>query len=79
MKENRRNVILDDLGCLTCDVHIDGLVFCGHVPVPAAERASVMGLAVANTQTAAVVLVCSPTAKFIYFHLIPVQACWEHP
>lgn len=59
--------------CHTCDIYIDGGLFLGPVPVSATEQASVLGLAVADRQTAAVLLTSLPTARLLHLHLISGQ------
>lgn len=65
--------------CLTCDIYINRGLFSGSVLVPAAEQAGVQGLCAADRHTAAVMLACLPTARFLHLHLISGQACWERP
>lgn len=64
---------------LTCNINVDGRLFFCPVFVPAAEQAGVFGLNLADSHTAAVVLHCPPTTRFIQVHLISDQACWERP
>lgn len=47
--------------------------------VPAAEQAGVLGLDAADIHLAAVMVARPATARFIHFHLISGQACWERP
>ena len=65
--------------CLTCDIYINRDLFSRPVPISAAERVRVPGLAVADRHATAVLPAFSPTAGFLHLHLISGQTWWERP
>lgn len=73
--ESQRERYLNELEQqrLTCDIYVDGGLFLGLVPVPAAEQARVLGHAAAHRHTAAVMLPRPPTARLLHSHLISGQ------